>query len=343
MKKLVFTLCLVLGSHAPLFAQTNYYQGKQIKSVVGFTASGFYDRWARLLARFMPKYIPGNPEMIVQNMPGAGSVVATNYVYSVAKPDGLTIGYPSNGIYLDQLVGRPEVKFDIRKFAWIGSPVKEPMIFYIRTDAPYKTIFDVKNSKEAPKCGSTGTVSTDFILARLLEETLPPLKINTVLGYPGGAEIDLAVEKGEVICRGMTASPYFGREPFISWEKKKFVHILLFTGEKRDERIPDVPTLREIFDKEKVPETSRRVADVILAAESFGRPIFAGPGTAPEHTKQLRSAFEQALKDPELLAEAKQGRMDVDPASGENLEKLANRILDQPPDVIARVKKILSN
>ena len=200
-----------------------------------------------------------------------------------------------------------------------------------------------KTSKEAPKCGSTGTVSTDFILARLLEETLPPLKINTVLGYPGGAEIDLAVEKGEVICRGMTASPYFGREPFISWEKKKFVHILLFTGEKRDERIPDVPTLREIFDKEKVPETSRRVADVILAAESFGRPIFAGPGTAPEHTKQLRSAFEQALKDPELLAEAKQARMDVDPASGENLEKLANRILDQPPDVIARVKKILSN
>jgi tripartite-type tricarboxylate transporter receptor subunit TctC len=261
----------------------------------------------------------------------------------VAKPDGLTIGYPSNGIYLDQLVGRPEVKFDIRKFAWIGSPVREPMIFYIRTDAPYKTIYDVKSAKEPPKCGSTGTVSTDFILARLLEETLPPLKIITVLGYPGGSEIDLAVEKGEVICRGMTASPYFGREPFISWDKKKFVRILLFTGDKRDERIPDVPTLREIFDKEKVPESSRRVADVILAAESFGRPIFAGPGTAPEHTKQLRSAFEQALKDPELLAEAKQGRMDVDPASGENLEKLANRILDQPPDVIARVKKILSN
>jgi len=151
------------------------------------------------------------------------------------------------------------------------------------------------------------------------------------------------VEKGEVICRGMTASPYFGREPFISWDKKKFVRILLFTGDKRDERIPDVPTLREIFDKEKVPESSRRVADVILAAESFGRPIFAGPGTATEHTKQLRSAFEQALKDPELLAEAKKGRMDVDPESGESLEKLANRILDQPPEVIARVKKILSN
>jgi tripartite-type tricarboxylate transporter receptor subunit TctC len=281
--------------------------------------------------------------MVVQNMPGAGSVVATNYVSSVAKPDGLTIGFPGNGIYLDQLVGRQEVKFDIRKFAWIGSPVKEPMIFYMRSDAPFKTISDVKNAKEPPKCGSTGTVSSDFILARLLEETLPPLKISTVLGYPGGSEIDLAVEKGEVMCRGMTASPFFGREPFLTWQKKNFVRVLLFTGDKRDERIPDVPTLDEIFDKEKVPETSRRVAEVILAAESFGRPIFATPGTPADRVKQLRNAFEQALKDPELLAEAKKGRMDIEPATGEDLEKLATRVLNQPPDVIARVKKILSN
>jgi tripartite-type tricarboxylate transporter receptor subunit TctC len=339
----ILSLCLVVLSSTKLFAQTPYYQGKSIKVVVGFTTGGFYDRWARLLSRHMPKHLPGNPDMVVQNMPGAGSVVATNYVYSVAKPDGLTIGFPSNGIYLDQLVGRPEVKFDIRKFAWIGSPVKEPMIFYIRADSPYKTITDVKNSKEPPKCGSTGTVSTDFILARLLEETLPPLKINTVLGYPGGSEIDLAVEKGEVICRGMTASPYFGREPFLSWQKKNFVRVLLFTGDKRDERIPDVPTLGEIFDKEKVPETGRRVAEVILAAESFGRPIFATPGTPADRVKLLRNAFEQALKDPELLAEAKKGRMDVEPATGDALEKLANKILEQPPEVIARVKKILSN
>jgi tripartite-type tricarboxylate transporter receptor subunit TctC len=339
----ILAFVLVLVSTANLHAQTPYYQGKTIKVVVGFTTGGFYDRWARLLARHMPKHLPGNPEMLVQNMPGAGSVVAANYVYSVAKPDGLTIGFPSNGIYLDQLVGRAEVKFDIRKFAWIGSPVKEPMILYMRSDAPFKTVTDIKNAKEPPKCGSTGTVSSDFILARLLEETLPPLKINTVLGYPGGSEIDLAVEKGEVMCRGMTASPFFGREPFLTWQKKKFVRVLLFTGDKRDERLPDVPTIGEIFDKEKVPENSRRVADVILAAESFGRPIFATPGTPADRVKLLRGAFEQAMKDPELLAEAKKGRMDVDPASGESLEKLANQILAQPPEVIARVKKILSN
>lgn len=339
----ILTVGLILFSSTNLLAQAPYYQGKSIRVVVGFTTGGFYDRWARLLSRHMPKHLPGNPEMVVQNMPGAGSVIATNYVSSVAKPDGLTIGFPSNGIYLDQLVGRQEVKFDIRKFAWIGSPVKEPMIFYMRSDAPFKTISDVKNAKEPPKCGSTGTVSSDFILARLLEETLPPLKINTVLGYPGGAEIDLAVEKGEVMCRGMTASPFFGREPFLTWQKKNFVRVLLFTGDKRDERIPDVPTLDEIFDKEKVPETSRRVAEVILAAESFGRPIFATPGTPADRIKLLRNAFEQALKDPELIAEAKKGRMDIDPATGESLEKLANQILAQPPEVIARVKKILSN
>jgi tripartite-type tricarboxylate transporter receptor subunit TctC len=343
MRILILAISLILASSTGLSAQTHYYQGKSIKVVVGFTTGGFYDRWARLLSRHMPKHIPGGPEMIVQNMPGAGSVVATNYVYSVAKPDGLTIGFPSNGIYLDQLVGRAEVKFDIRKFGWIGSPVKEPMLLYMRSDAPFKTITDVKNAKEPPKCGSTGTVSSDFILARLLEETLPPLKINTVLGYPGGSEIDLAVEKGEVMCRGMTASPFFGREPFLSWQKKNFVRVLLFTGDKRDERIPDVPTIGEIFDKEKVPENSRRVADVILAAESFGRPIFATPGTPADRIKLLRNAFEQSLKDPELIAEAKKGRMDIDPTTGESLEKLANRILSQPPEVIARVKKILSN
>ena len=189
MKKITAIVLLsMIAMTAPVYGQTPYYQGKQIRVVVGFTTGGFYDRWARLLARYMPKFIPGNPTFVVQNMPGAGSVIATNYVFEVAKPDGLTIGFPSSGIYLDQLVGRSEVKFDLRKFAWIGSPVTEPMLFYMRSDAPYKSISDIRNSKEPPKCGSTGTVSTDFILARMLEDTLPPLKINTVLGYPAVVE-----------------------------------------------------------------------------------------------------------------------------------------------------------
>jgi tripartite-type tricarboxylate transporter receptor subunit TctC len=343
MSKLLLALCLSVAASSQALAQGDFYQGKQIRVVVGFTTGGFYDRWARLLARYMPKYIPGQPTFVVQNMPGAGSLVATNYVYSVAKPDGLTIGFPSSAIYLDQIVGRPEVKFDVSKFAWIGSPVSEPMILYMRADSPYKSISDVKNAKEPPKCGSTGTSSSDFILARTLEDTLPPLKINTVLGYPGGSEIDIAVEKGEVMCRGMTASPYFGREPFLTWQKNKFVGVLLYTGAKRDERIPDVPTITEIFDKEKVPESSRRVARVIFAAESFGRPIVSGPGTPADRVEILRRGFEHAMKDPELLAETKKQKMDVDPTSGSELEKLAQEILQQPPDVMARVKKLLAN
>jgi tripartite-type tricarboxylate transporter receptor subunit TctC len=342
MKELLLILA-VLVLWCPQVAAQGYYQGKQIKIVVGNTAGGFFDRWARLLARYLPKYIPGNPEIIVQNMPGGGSIIASNHVYSVAKPDGLTLGMPNPGLYLDQLVGRSEVKFDVRKFLWIGSPVREPILLYMRSDAPYKSVADMRAAKQPAKCGSTGTSSSDYILARLLEEALPPLKIQTVLGYPGGSEIDLAVERGEVQCRGMTASPFFGREPFLSWAKKNFVRVILYTGKKRHPKAPDTPTIHEVFEKEKVPEASRRIAEVILAAEDFGRPIMATPGTAAEHVKLLRAGFNAAIKDAELLAEAEKGRMEVDPVSGEELQELAQKILEQPPEVVARVKKLLSN
>ncbi|HEV8341851.1 MAG TPA: tripartite tricarboxylate transporter substrate-binding protein [Candidatus Binatia bacterium] len=343
MKKISLALAFVLVWCFEVSAQAPYYQGKQVRIVVGNTAGGFFDRWARLLARYLPKYIPGNPDIIVQNMPGAGSMVASNYVYGVAKPDGLTLGMPNPGIYLDQLVGRAEVTFDVRKFFWIGSPVREPILLYMRSDAPYKSIADMRAAKQPARCGSTGTSSSDYILARLLEEALPPLKIQTVLGYQGGSEIDVGVERGEVQCRGMTASPFFGREPFLSWEKKNFVRVLLYTGKQRHSKAPESPTIYEIFEKEKVPESSRRVAEVILAAEDFGRPIMAAPGTAAEQVKILRAGFNGAIKDPELLAEAEKGRMEVDPVSGEELQRLAQRVMDQPPEVLARVKKLMGN
>jgi len=330
-----------LGFPPALQAQAEpFYKGKTIRIVVGFTPVGFYDRWARLLARYMPKYIPGNPEIVVQNMPGAGGLIAANHVYSVAKPDGLTLASISYGAYLDQLVGRKEVQYDVRKFHWIGSPEKSDVVFYMRSDAPYKSIEDIRQAQVPPKCGSTGTAGSDYILARLLEETLG-LKINSVMGYPGGAEIDLAVEKGEVQCRGMTAAPFFGREPFLTWRKKNFVRVLVFGGQKRDPRIPDTPTIYEIFEKERVPEESRRVADVILRGGDFGRPLVAPPGTPPERIKILREAHARSLKDSDLLGEAKKGRMEVEPVSGQELEELVRRIMDQPPTVIARVKKVL--
>ncbi|HXG50621.1 MAG TPA: tripartite tricarboxylate transporter substrate-binding protein [candidate division Zixibacteria bacterium] len=343
MKKigLFFLTALLLGAGPGRAAQEQpFYQGQSIKVIVGFTSGGFYDRWSRLLARYVPKYIPGNPEMVVQNMPGAGGLVAANHVYSVAKPDGLTLGMLSYGMYLDQLVGRKEVQYDVRKFNWIGSPERSDVLLYMRSDAPYKSIEDIRNASTPPKCGSTGTAGTDYILARLLEDTLG-LKINTVLGYPGGSEIDLAVEKGEVQCRGMTAAPFFGREPFISWRKKNFVNVLVFGGTKRDERIPETPTIYEIFDKEKTPEEGRRVADVILRGGDFGRPWVMPPGTPAERVNILRGAYAKAMADPQLLAEAKKGKMEVSPVTGGELQELAARMLSHPPAVVERVKKVL--
>ena len=342
MKRVVFAFLLFLTWTSNLQAQESFYQGKTVRIVVGFTPGGFYDRWARLLARYLGKYIPGTPDIIVQNMPGAGSVVATNYVFSVAKADGLTLGMPSNTIYMDQIAGRKEVQFDVRKFNWIGTQDKRHMVLYMRADSPYQSIDDIIKAKEPPKCGSTGTVSSDYLLARILEETMGA-KINTVLGYPGGSEIDVAVERGEVICRGMSIDPYFGREPFISWRKKGFVRLLLQSAKKRDERAPEVLTIHELMDRYQTPDFGRRVAQVILVGSEFGSPLFAPPGTPADRVKILREAHTKSMNDPELLAEAKKGRLEVEPSTGEELEALTKEVMDQPGEVIERVKKILGN
>ena len=317
-----------------------FYKGKTIRIVGG--SGGFYERWARLVARHMGKYIPGNPDLIVQNMLGAGSLIAANYVYSVAKPDGLTLGMFLNTIYLDQFVGHKEVQFDMRRFGWIGSPVGEAMILYMRADAPYKSIADIIKAKEPPKCGATGTASSSYILTKLLEETTGA-KFNSVLGYQGAGDTDLAVEKGEVVCRAHNVSAHFGREPFNSWHNKGFDRHIVQTGRKRDPQLLDTPTIYEIMDQYKTPDLSRRAAQVILAGGEFGRPILATPGTPPDRVNVLREGFAKALKDPELLAEAKKGRMDVDPSTGEELQALLKEVMDQPKEVIQRVKKILGN
>jgi tripartite-type tricarboxylate transporter receptor subunit TctC len=318
-----------------------FYKGKQIRIITGATAGGFYDRWGRLLARAMPKYIPGQPDMIVQNMPGAGSLVALNYVYGVVKPDGLTTVMPNSNVYLEQLSGHKEVRFDLRKFPIIGSQEKNYMLLYMRADAPYKTIGDIIKAKEPPKCGSTGVGSAGYILDRVLDLALGA-KINTVMGYPGGNEIDLAVEKGEIQCRGNTILPHFGREPFDTWHKKGFDRHLIQTARKRDALVPDTPTIYELMDQYKTAESNRRLTNVLLSGAEFGRFMMVTPGTPTDRVKMLREAYAKSMKDPELIAEAKKGRMDMDPSTGEELQALMQEIMDQPPDVIERMKKILS-
>jgi tripartite-type tricarboxylate transporter receptor subunit TctC len=336
----MLTLLVLLGAANVGAGQEPFYQGKTIKVIVGFTSGGFYDRWSRLLARVVPKYLPGHPEMIVQNMPGAGGLIAANNLYTVANPDGLTVAMTSYGMYLDQMVGRKEVQYDVRKFNWIGSPEKSEVLLYMRSDTPYKSIEDIQNASTPPKCGSTGTAGTDFIIARLIEETLNT-KIETVLGYPGGSEVDLAVEKGEVQCRALTAAPFFGREPFISWRKRHFVNVLLYGGVKRDPRIPETPTIYEIFDRQKTSDESRRVADVILRGGDFGRPWVMPPDTPAEVVKAMRVAYAKAMADTALLDEAKKAKFDVEYVPGEELQKLAETMMSQPAGVVQRVKALL--
>ena len=329
------------SSSAPAQSES-FYKGKTVRFIVGSGAGAFYDLWGRLIARHWGKYIPGNPDVIVQNMPGASSLTATNYVYGVAKPDGLTVVLPNNSIYIEQLVGRKEVQFDLRKFHWLGSASQESILFYMRADTPFKSVADIVKAKQPPSCGGSGTTSSDYIVAKILELTLGA-KINSVSGYPGGTEADLAVEKGEIVCRAHTLSAHYGREPFNSWHKKSFDRHLLQSGRKRDPRAAEAPTIYEILEEFKVPSNRRRVAQALLSGGEFGRPVLVTPGTPPERVKMLRDSFARVLKDEELLAEAKKGRMEVGYTSGEELETLIKEVLDQPPEVIEQARKILGN
>lgn len=320
----------------------SFYRNKTVRFVVGSATANFYDSWARLIGRYWGKYIPGNPNVLVQNMPGAGSITAVNYVYGVAKPDGLTVVLPNNSIYIEQLVGRKEAQFDLRKFHWIGSASQDSILFYMRADTPYKNIGEIVRAKQPPSCGGSGTTSSDYIVARILELTVGA-KINSVSGYQGGSDADLAVEKGEIVCRAHTLAAHFGREPFNSWHKKGFDLHLLQSGRRRDPRAPEAPTMYEILEEFKVPEAKRRVAKALLSGGEFGRPVLVGPGTPPDRVKILRESFRQALKDPELLAEAKKMRMDVEYTSGEELEALLRDVLSQPLEVIEQARKILGS
>jgi tripartite-type tricarboxylate transporter receptor subunit TctC len=250
MTKLTVVLLSLLFLTSVLEAQMPYYQGKSVRIVVGYLAGDTHDVWARTIARYLTKHIPGTSDIIVVNMPGAGSMIAANHVYAVAKPDGLTLGTFSPSLYHAQLTGRREVQFDWAKFTWIGSPVRNGHLLYMRSDSPYKTLNDIRKAGEPPRCSATGVGTTSYDIPKLLEDTLG-LKFRIITGYPGGAEQDLALERGEVDCRAIPTSAFFGREPFITWFKKGLVQIMLQTARQRNSKIPDVPTIFELMDQYK--------------------------------------------------------------------------------------------
>lgn len=339
MKKALLFAAIILWS-TDLWGQSPFYQGKTITVISSSSTGSAYDIYARLVAQFMGKHIPGNPSFLVQNMPGAGSLIGTNYLYGLAKSDGTVIGALQPSMYFNQLMKQPEAKYDWAKFNWLGSSDKSESLLYMRADSPYKTLADVRKAKEPPKCGSTGPGTSGTYFPKLLEELLGT-KFTVVSGYKGGAEIDLAVERGELHCRAFTIQAYHSREPYHTWRKKNFAKILMQTGQTRDSRIADTPTIYELMNEFKTAESQRRLLPLILAANDFGRPFVAPPTVAPAVVKILREALLKTLSDPDLLAEAKRKDLDITPTSGEDLQALAKQVMVQPPEVIARVKTLM--
>ncbi|HYJ15859.1 MAG TPA: tripartite tricarboxylate transporter substrate-binding protein [Candidatus Limnocylindria bacterium] len=340
MKRILFVLALVFVVPVNASAQAPFYQDKTIRIVAGYGAGSVDDAWTRLIARYLAKHIPGNPNMIVQNMPGAGAMIAANYVYKVAKPDGLTLGGIRSGLYFDQLVGRQQVQFDWPKFTWLGSPTQVEQLIYIRANTPYKTIADVRKAAVPPKCGATGTSSTGYYTGNLLEETLGA-KFQTLTGYKDGPDIELAVERDEVQCRGISIETLFGREPLIGWHKSGFIRVLIQTGSKRDPRLADVPTIWELMSEHKTPDAGIRLAKIILAVGAFGRPYVSSPGLPPERAKIIQGAFKKTITDPDFQAQAKERKLEIDPVGGEELAALAREVIAQPTEVVERMKRLL--
>ena len=321
-------------------AQSPYYQGKTVTVISTSSTGSAYDIYARLVAQFMGKHIPGNPSFIAQNMPGAGSLIGTNYLYGLAKADGTVIGGLQPSRYFNQLDKQPEAKYDWAKFNWLGSSDRSESLLYMRADLPYKTMADVRKAKEPPKCGSTGPGTSGTYMPKLMEELLGT-KFTIVSGYKGGAEIDLAVERGELQCRALTIQAYHTREPYHTWRKTGFARILMQTGKTRDPRIADAPTIYELMNEHKTAESERRLLPLILAAGDFGRPMVAPPGVPPARVKILRDAFLKTLADADLLAEAKRKNLDITPTPGEELQELAKQVMVQTPEIVARVKMLM--
>ena len=298
MKKTTVWLLSILLWSVEVAAQTPYFQGKTIRIVVGYPTASAHDLWARLIAPQLTKHIPGNPATVVQNMPGAGSMTATNYIYSVAKPDGVTLGVNNAALYFEQLLKKKEAQYDWSKFTWVGSTTPTNPLLYMWANTPYKTIQDVRTATVPPKCGATGTGNTGYYLPKLLEETIGA-KFQIVTGYEGGASIELAVERGEVQCRAFTVQVFFGREPFNTWRSKNLVRVLVQGGKKRDPRLPETPLLSELMDQYKVSEANRRLVTVMMGSGEFGAaPMFAAPGTSPELTKIIARGLCQSAHQP---------------------------------------------
>jgi tripartite-type tricarboxylate transporter receptor subunit TctC len=335
-----FALALILfalgGAGARLaHAQEPFFKGKTIRIVVGFSAGGGYDIYARAIARHMSPHIPGNPAIVVENMAGAASMISANHVYKVAKPDGLTIGHFIGGLFLQQILGRQGIEFDARKFEYLGVPIKDTYCIGLTKASGITSMESWLAAKTPVKIGGTAPGSATDDIPAVLQAALG-LPLQVVSGYKGTAEIRLAADSGEV------AGFSTGWESFKStWRKSLETGDAFIAVQAVAKPHPELPKVPLAINYAKTEEAKKLIQVGAHDPGTLARPFVLPPGTPKDRVQMLRKAFMDTFNDPEFLAEAKKTNLDIGPLSGEEIAKTVENLFKLEAPVIERLKKIL--
>jgi tripartite-type tricarboxylate transporter receptor subunit TctC len=333
---MAFAAAIALPAGTSAQSAAEFFRGKRLSFYVSSTVGGGYDQYARLLAKHIVRYVPGNPSAVVQNMVGAEGIKAANYIFTVAPQDGTAIGGLSRNIGLVQLydTGNPAIQFDARKMHWIGSPQQEIGTGIFSTKKGLRSIDDLK-AREVT-ASSTARNAPTSVYPRMLN-ALYGTRIKVIEGYPGSPEALIAFERDEVeaYVSGGTSAPTLARmvNAIESGTAKAFVQM----GMKRNPRFADVPTAIDI-----VPAADhKRMFEIVFTDQVMGRPFVVAPGVPADRVAALRAAFDATMKDETFLAEAKQQKMEIDPVSGMDINALLERVYTTPPAVIARIRELV--
>ena len=320
------------GAQAQSVAE--FYRGKVVRMVIGIEPGTAYDLYARLVVKHMPKYIPGEPTMIAQNMAGAGSLNAYNYIYNVAPRDGTVLGNGHRFVPIMPLVELPGAMFDAKKFTYVGSANREVDLCIARTDSGVATIDDLRKRELIVGTTGAGAELTTFYGSI---NSMLGAKLKVVTGYRSQNDLYLAIERGEI--QGRCGGSYLNLMAEHShWLPDKLVNLVMQIGLTKDRAIPDVPSLLDLVSDAR----DRDALQLMLAPSEMGRPFVAPPDVPANRAEALRSAFMQAMKDPALLADAKQQLLDIDPISGAQMAALIARIYASSEPVVARAKSLAS-
>ncbi len=312
-----------------------FFQGKTLRIIVSFSAGGGFDVYSRAIGRHIGKYIPGNPIVIVENMPGAGGLIAANRLYRSVKPDGLTFANFPGGLLMEQILGRPGIEFDARKFEYLGVPVKDIWVCVLTKASGITSIEKWLDSNKPIKLGSTGPGSSTYATPRVLHFALG-LPIQLVSGYKGVPEVRLAAESGE-LDGGCTS--WDGTK--VSWGKAIEAGDAAVVVQMVAHAHPELRNVPRAIDFAKTDDARLLIRVGAHDPAALNRAYVLPPGTPKERVKVLRAAFADTLKDPQFLAESKKSKMTVDPMTGDEMEEAVGRLFHLEPAVVTRLKEVL--